>query len=107
MSNYVSHPFDLVADTFFQVWADLITLTSNVFFNLPMLQNSGSVGGAGSKNQKIIFASLLCVDAHSLCIFDHAFLPHPKLFFVQFFFIQFMWMPLSTHEIFLSIIEES
>jgi hypothetical protein len=40
---------------------------------------------------------------HSLCIFDHAFLPHPKSFFVQIFSSNSYGCLLSTHEIFLSL----
>jgi len=93
-------PFSSQGDTFFQDWANLITPTSN-FFYLPMQQNSGNGGGAGSKEEFFKKLSLLhYVWMHSLCIFDHAFLPHPKPFLCRLFSSNSYGCLVSTHEIF-------
>ncbi len=69
-----------------------------------MLQNNENVGGAESKKQFFKKLSLLhYVWMHSICIFDHGFLPHPKPFFVQIFSSNSHGCLLSTHEIFLSL----
>ncbi len=74
-----------------------------MFFYLPMLQNNGNVIGAGSKEhffKKLVYHY---VWMHSLCIFDHAFLPHPKPVLSSFFSSNSYGCLLSTHEIFLSL----
>ncbi len=69
-----------------------------------MLQNSGNVGGAGSKEQFFQKMSLLhYVWMHSPCIFDHAFLPHPKPFLCRLFSSNSYGCLVSTHEIFSSL----
>ncbi len=104
ISYYVSHPFDLLF-TFFQVWADLITSTSNVFFVNPCYKIVGMWEGLSQKNSfsKTCLCFIMCVFA--LCIFYHAFFPYSKLFLCSFFFIQFIWMPFIYPWI-ISIIEE-
>ncbi len=110
MSYYVSHPFDLLF-TFLKprwhVFSSLGRFTNSnfqCFFNLTMLQNNGNVIGAGSKEhffKKMVLLHYVWMP--SLCIFDHAFLPHPKPFLSSFFSSNSYGCLLSTHDIFLSL----
>ncbi len=70
-----------------------------MLFYPPMLQNNGNVIGARSEEhffKKLVL--LHYVWMHSLCIFDHAFLAHPKPFLSSFFhpiYMDIFYLPMN------------